>query len=285
MFNRIARGFARPHVVLATIGVALIAAPMAVAVGEGQPLDGGTRNPSSDASQAYTAETEIISDTGTYGTRQSNKRDGDGGGAIYGCRSNPGAEPCIRSNNLKGGRAFEFVTAGTEAGRIEVGQASGAPLTTNATGVATGFNADKVDGKDASDLDDAETLKGKTAIDLDDAETLKGNTVSDLDDAETLDGKPATDFAEASQLKFAVVDGAGNGTITRERGGATSVTFNEAALVYRVVFSTDVSACSYTASPQRDTADQTISVRGGGESNVVRVAVAERTDFQLQVIC
>ena len=271
MLNRIAREFARPHVVLATIGVALIAAPMAVAVGEGQPLDGGTRNPSSDASQAYTAETEIISDTGTYGTRQSNKRDGDGGGAIYGCRSNPGAEPCIRSNNLKGGRAFEFVTAGTEAGRIEVGQASGAPLTTNATGVATGFNADKVDGKEGSDLDDAETLKGKTVTDLDDAETLKG--------------KPATDFAEASQLKFAVVDGAGNGTITRQRGGATSVTFNEAALVYRVVFSTDVSACSYTASPQSDTADQTISVRGGGESTVVRVAVAERTDFQLQVIC
>ena len=44
------------------------------------------------------------------------QEDGDGGGAIYGCRSNPGNEPCIRANNLKGGRAFEFETVGKEAG-------------------------------------------------------------------------------------------------------------------------------------------------------------------------
>ena len=102
---------------------------------------------------ALNTETEIIANTTTYGTRQSNKRDGDGGGAIYGCRSNPGNEPCIRANNLKGGRAFEFVTIGKEGGRIEVGgDKTGAPLTTNATGVATGFNADKVDGKEAADF-------------------------------------------------------------------------------------------------------------------------------------
>ncbi len=102
---------------------------------------------------ALTTETEIIADNPTYGTRQSNKKDGDGGGAIYGCRSNPGNEPCIRSNNLKGGRAFEFVTVGKEAGRIEVGgDHTGAPFTTNATGVATGLNADQVDGKSATDF-------------------------------------------------------------------------------------------------------------------------------------
>jgi hypothetical protein len=41
---------------------------------------------------------------------------------------------------------------GKEGGRIQVGDTTGAPLTTNATGVATGLNADKVDGKDATDF-------------------------------------------------------------------------------------------------------------------------------------
>ena len=82
---------------------------VAVGFGEGRSLLLGKRNPSSNANLALNAETEIIADTATYGTRQSNKRDGDGGGAIYGCRSNLGNEPCIRANNLKGGRAFEFV--------------------------------------------------------------------------------------------------------------------------------------------------------------------------------
>ena len=113
----------------------------------------------SNANLALNSETEIIADTSTYGTRQSNKKDGDGGGAIYGCRSNPGNEPCIRANNLKGGRAFEFVTVGKEAGRIEVGgDHTGAPFTTNATGVATGLNADQVDGKSATDFAPATAL-------------------------------------------------------------------------------------------------------------------------------
>jgi hypothetical protein len=128
---------------------------VAMGFGEGRTLLLGKRNPSPSGSKALTKETEIIANTGTYGTRQSNKKDGDGGGAIYGCRSNTGSEPCIRANNLKGGRAFEFVTVGKEAGRIETGDASGAPFTTNANGVATGLNADKVDGKDGADIANA----------------------------------------------------------------------------------------------------------------------------------
>ena len=81
--------------------------------------------------------------------RQSNVRNGNGGGAVYGCRSKTGREPCIRANNLNTGRAFEFETNGTEGGRIEVEDAGARPFTTNATGVATGFNADRVDGLDA----------------------------------------------------------------------------------------------------------------------------------------
>jgi hypothetical protein len=139
--------------VLATSAVIAIAVPsVAVGFGEGQFLKLGKRNPSQNGTLAVSSETELIADNGTYGTRQSNKKDGDGGGAIYGCRSSAGNEPCIRANNLKGGRAFELVTVGKEAGRIEVGDTTGAPLTTNATGVATGFNADKVDGRDGADL-------------------------------------------------------------------------------------------------------------------------------------
>jgi len=125
---------------------------VAVGFGEGRTMLLGKRNPSPNATRALSSETEIIADNGTYGTRQSNKKDGDGGGAIYGCRSNAGAEPCVRANNLKGGRAFEFETVGKEAGRIEVRDTTGAPFTTNATGTATGLNADKVDGKEAADF-------------------------------------------------------------------------------------------------------------------------------------
>ena len=86
-------------------------------------LRGGARNPSSDARQAYTKETQIIANLSTYGTRQSNKST-NGGGAIYGCRSGAGGtpkgnEPCVRASNLEDGRAFEFDSnSGTEVGRI-----------------------------------------------------------------------------------------------------------------------------------------------------------------------
>ena len=104
-------------------------------------------------------ETEIIANVSTYGTRQSNKST-NGGGAVYGCRSGAGGtpkgnEPCIRANNLASGLAFEFNStnaAATQVGSITATNANAAPFTTNATGVATGLNADKVDGKDASDL-------------------------------------------------------------------------------------------------------------------------------------
>ena len=85
-----------------------------------------------------------------------------GGGAIYGCRStaggsaaNPPKNPCIRANNLSTGFAFEFNATGAEsAGSITVGAGGDAkkPFTTNATGVATGLNADRVDGVEAAAL-------------------------------------------------------------------------------------------------------------------------------------
>ena len=127
---------------------------VAMGFGEGRSLLLGKRNPSSNPNLALNTETEIIADTTTYGTRQSNKRDGDGGGAIYGCRSNPGNEPCIRAEQPQGRPRLRVRhRSARKAGRIEVGgDHTGAPFTTNATGVATGFNADKVDGKEATDF-------------------------------------------------------------------------------------------------------------------------------------
>jgi hypothetical protein len=145
-----------PWIFAAVVLAALIVAPFAGAFGDGKNLRGGARNPSPDARRAYSKETEIIANVNTYGTRQSNKSN-NGGGAVYGCRSAAGGtpkgnEPCVRASNLADGRAFEFnANGGTEVGQI-TGPTNAAPFTTTATGVATGLNADKVDGKDAADL-------------------------------------------------------------------------------------------------------------------------------------
>ena len=130
--------------------LALTVSPFAIGA-TGEVLREGKRNPSGGSA---THETQIIANNKTYGTRQSNVRNGDGGGAIYGCRSNPGKEPCVRSSNLKDGRAFEFATRGGEAGRITAsGGDSARPFSTNATGVATGLNADRVDSLNAARID------------------------------------------------------------------------------------------------------------------------------------
>ena len=136
--------------VVATALILAIGIPSAaVGFGEGRDAKLGKRNPSSGS---LTRETQIIASNGSYGTRQSNKRDGEGGGAIYGCRSSAGKEPCVRANNLKGGRAFEFATVGKEAGFIQVGDTTAPPFTTNATGKVANLDADKVDGKSAEEF-------------------------------------------------------------------------------------------------------------------------------------
>ena len=137
------------YVIAAALILAIGVPSAAVGFGEGRDAKLGKRNPSSGS---LNRETQIIANNGSYGTRQSNKRDGEGGGAIYGCRSSAGKEPCVRANNLKGGRAFEFVTAGKEAGQFQVGDTSAPPFSTNATGKVTNLDADKVDGKSSEDF-------------------------------------------------------------------------------------------------------------------------------------
>lgn len=143
-----------PATVIASIALIVAIGGTAYATGEGSPVLGGARNPGNNTSNAYKKETQIIANVNSYGTRQSNKSN-NGGGAIYGCRSATGGsaagqEPCVRGSNLSTGSAFEFATTGSVGGLITTGSTGGAPFTTNATGVATGLNADRVDGQDAS---------------------------------------------------------------------------------------------------------------------------------------
>ncbi len=148
-------------VVVATGLLAVVLAPAGIAA-TGDALKEGVRNGTA------VRETQIISQapssggtTGGYATRQSNLS-ATGGGAVYGCRTgaggsaaNPPQNPCIRSNNLDRGFAFEFnASNGDAAGLITVGGGGDTkkPFTTNATGVATGLNADRVDGQNAADI-------------------------------------------------------------------------------------------------------------------------------------
>jgi hypothetical protein len=221
---------------------------VAMGFGEGRNLLLGKRNPSNNPGLALTTETEIIANSPTYGTRQSNKKDGDGGGAIYGCRSSTGNEPCIRAANLKGGRAFEFSTIGGEAGRIDTGSPTGAPFTTSATGVATGLNADRVDGKEAADF------------------------------------APAADVtALAASLLDAQVSA--TAVVSPTSRGAVSATV--AASIYTVKFNKDVSKCSFTASPVGSASAQAIGVQATPNvvDSVTVDTGATPGSFHLQVIC
>ena len=189
-------------VVLATGLLLLGIAPFGVAA-TGDVLREGQRNGTANR------ETQIISNTaeqgrstGGYATRQSNLSR-SGGAAIYGCRSTGATRtnPCLRANNLTTGSAFEFnTTNGESAGRITAGSGgdSKRPFTTNATGVATGLNADRVDGQDASAI--VASARAKTGL-----------------DADTVDGQGASDLT----TRWALINEAGE--IEQQTGGFTTV--------------------------------------------------------------
>jgi hypothetical protein len=92
--------------------LAIFVATGALAAGEGDPLTGGERNPSADQSQQLGVETEIIGSVAASG-------DATGG----------------------------YVTRQSNTTTVDA-----APFTTNATGVATGLNADRVDGLEAEEI-------------------------------------------------------------------------------------------------------------------------------------
>jgi hypothetical protein len=156
------RGTGRTRAVLVGTGVlAFGIAPLTYAA-TGGTLTLGERNSANDETEVISNEAAGPGAKGGYATRQSNLSS-TGGGAIYGCRSTARTSatdeknPCIRANNLATGLAFEFRAGrGNVGGNISVANGGDGtkPFTTNATGVATGLNADRVDGKDAQAIID-----------------------------------------------------------------------------------------------------------------------------------
>jgi hypothetical protein len=244
----------RVWIIASSLLLAVCIAPFAIAAGEGKPVNGGARNPSNNESQAYTRETEIIANNGTYGTRQSNKSD-NGGGAIYGCRSGAGGslkgnEPCLRASNIATGYAFELESRGVQGGTITVGNGGDntKPFTTNATGVADGLNADRVDGKNASDI---------------------------VNDAQ-------------AQNRFGQV--ASNGTLGNTRGVASAS--RTAAGAYAVVFAADVSKCGLNVTETGTATDNgAASFDIGSDGKTVTVATrtaggtADDRPFHITAVC
>jgi hypothetical protein len=259
MFRKLFRSKG-PLVLVSAVVIGLLASSFAVASGEGKNLILGKRNPGSNASAALSSETQIIANNGTYGTRQSNKSD-NGGGAIYGCRSKLGGsekgnEPCVRASNLADGRAFEFSSnGGTEVGRITSGNTKAAPFTTNATGVATGLNADQVDGKSADDIT-------KAAHD-DAVATVQGST----------------SFAAVSEA----------GALGAKRGATSSTPTGTGT--YQVVFANDISACAIQATEATVTNAGSVAAELTGDKKTVNVATRDNLNalankaFHLTVSC
>jgi hypothetical protein len=146
-------------VTAAAVVAAAVAAPLATGANEGTPLKGGQR------SGTFSSETKVIAKNNAFGTRQSNL--GAGGGAIYGCRAATAGKGCIEASNLNNGQAFNFRFRGELGGTITTllpNKDAARPFTTNATGVATGLNADRVDGKDAQQIVEEARSGTKTTV-------------------------------------------------------------------------------------------------------------------------
>lgn len=148
------------YIVLSSLILALLVAPLALAA-NGDPMKAGGRT-------TFTKITRVLGDSTSYATQQSNLHNGDGGAARYGCRSSAANEFCLLSKNTGGGGSFRFQSLNSLlGGSIEVNPPQGKtaadakPFTTNAHGVATGLNADQVDGMSADDI--VKAAKGSEA--------------------------------------------------------------------------------------------------------------------------
>jgi len=224
----------RTRSVVAATGLLVICAAPFASARTGDNLREGVRNGTS------TAETQIISNigsttgpTGGYSTRQSNLSN-SGGGAVYGCRSQAGGSaakprpqnPCLRVNNLSTGYAFELhASDGPIAGLISAGAGGDAkkPFITNATGVATGLNADRVDNLDAAQI--VALARTKAAL-----------------DADTLDGRDSASFAGLAP--FAQVKANGDAGETRGLIATNPIEHANGTGVYTVKFTDDLSKCA-----------------------------------------
>jgi hypothetical protein len=254
----------RKRAAVLVVGIlALSCVPLAMAAGDGQFVRGARKNPTFGG---YSQSTQIWANTSGWGTRQSNL--GNGGSAIYGCRSPLHGPPCLDADNLKGGLAFTFISTGATGGSILVKNSSGAPFTTNGHGVASGLNANYLQGYQASSFQQANQPAAN---------------------ANALGGQPPSSYVSAGQLLYANVSpgASGSPTITNTRG-ATSVT--QSGNAYTVTFGTsNVSRCSYSASPQGGALSSGQLGVAPSPTNPNSVVVSAPSGFtggfDLQVVC
>ncbi len=211
---------------IATSLLVILGAPLAAA-GTGDNLREGVRNGTTSN------ETEIIANIktttagkGGFAMRMSNLST-TGGGFVNGCRASGAAtsKPCYRASNLSTGRAFEFNSnQGDVVGTITAGSGGDTkkPLTTNATGVATGLNADRVDNLDAAQIVAAARTKAGLAAETADTATKATNATNatNADNADKLDGLDSAAFAKTAERVLAYATVADDGTVdpARSRG-------------------------------------------------------------------
>jgi hypothetical protein len=126
------------YAVLASVVIAVVAAPFAVAAGKGS----------------------FVAKDSRYTVLARNTSNGDGGALAAACTSNASTpnnahEPCLNMVNKGTGYAAAFRTRGVQGFRLQTsGSGTATPfiLDKNATGKVTYFNADQLDGKDSTDF-------------------------------------------------------------------------------------------------------------------------------------
>ncbi|HEV2060237.1 MAG TPA: hypothetical protein VGR11_12840, partial [Solirubrobacteraceae bacterium] len=142
------------------------------------------------------------------------------------------------------------------------------PFVTNATGVATGLNADRLDNLDAAQI------------------VALARTKKDLD-ADTLDGRDSASFADPAPFAQVAANGAAGAT----RGVPSGGTAHTADGVYTVAFTGDLSKCALSATLSGDLAGEitaTPAVAGGNTVVTVRTFTADAAadrPFYLSAIC
>lgn len=253
-------------VAVAGAALAIAVAPVALANGTGPSakaashskatLVGGIHNP---AHTAFSRTTGLFANTKGFVARIKNQ--GAGGAATLPCSAATGGT-CLEAANGSTGFAFSFSSAGAAGGTITMKSPEAAPFTTNAHGVATGLNANFLQGHQATDFQ----LASKPAT-----------------DAESLGGKPASSYLTTGQVLFATVSGE---TLQSTRG-ATAVT--KSGSTYTVTFGGDVSKCAYTASPEGAALTEGqigVAPAGGNDGGVDVIVPGGYTGgFDLQVDC
>lgn len=268
--TRVLRPGWRRATLLTGTALALVAAPVALAAGganhsahtaalsDNTPIKGAIHNP---ASSSYLRTTGIFANFKSWTLRVQNV--GNGGAATFGCRAGGSGSACLASENTKGGYAFAFATTGNTGGKILLTNPNGAPFTTNATGEATGLNANYLQGKKASEF-------------------LPANGTATNSNA--LGGKPASEYATTGQMLFADVNA--EQKIVNTRGATAAAKSGESVVV--TFGSTNVSKCSFTVSPTGASVSGQIGVEpstSNASNVVVNPPSGFKGGFDLQVIC